>query len=72
MDLIEKFDAKDKSGNGYHVEGYESPIEIAAAGGVISSMPGPRTYRLADGRALTQITDGKFVIVQTGDKIYRI
>ena len=72
MDLIEKFDAKDKSGNGYHVEGYESPIEIAAAGGVVSSMPGPRTYRLADGRALTQVTDGKFVIVQTGDKIYRI
>lgn len=72
MDLIEKFDAKDKLGNGYPIEGYESPIEIAAAGGVISSMPGPRTYRLTDGRTLAQIPDGKFIIVETDDKIYRI
>lgn len=72
MDLIEKFDAKDKSGNGYHVEGYQSQIEIPTTEGSVSSLPGPKTYRLADGRALNQISDGKFVIAQTGKKIYRI
>ncbi|AIY42531.1 hypothetical protein LT85_3373 [Collimonas arenae] len=73
MDLIEKFDAKGKeSGNAFHVECYGSPIEIATAGGAISSLPGPRTYRLADGRALSEYSEGKYVIVQTGEKILRV
>lgn len=73
MDLIEKFDAKGKtSGDAFHVECYESEIEVATAGGTISSLPGPKTYRLADGRALNPYSEGKFVIVQTGEKIYRI
>jgi hypothetical protein len=72
MDLVEKFDAKDKSGNGYHVEAYESQVERSTAGGSVSSLPGPRNYRLTDGRKLNPLSDGKFVIDGTEVKIYRI
>ncbi|WP_211453763.1 hypothetical protein [Collimonas antrihumi] len=73
MDLIEKFDAKGKeTGDAYHVECYENTIERATANGVVSSLPVSKTYQLADGRALTPYSEGKFVIVQTGEKIYRI
>lgn len=63
MDLVEKFDAKGKSGAGYHVEVYQQEVE---------NPPCVRSYRLHDGRMLEPITEGKFKIVQTGEKIYRI
>lgn len=73
MDLIEKFDAKGKdTGIAYHVECYESPIERTTANGVVSSLPGTKIYQLADGRALNPYSDGKFKIVQTGEKIKRV
>ncbi|MEO6921236.1 MAG: hypothetical protein ABI171_19810 [Collimonas sp.] len=73
MDLIEKFDAKGKeSGNAFHVECYEIEIEVASASGAINSLPGRRTYQLADGRALKEYSEGKYVIEQTGEKILRV
>jgi len=33
---------------------------------------GQKTYQLADGRALDPLSDAKFKIVQTGEKIYRV
>lgn len=68
MDLVEKFDAKGKTGAGYHVEVYQTPIETADA----LAPPSPKTYQLADGRALDPMSDAKFKIVQTGEKIYRV
>lgn len=67
MDLVEKFDAKGASGTAYHVEVYQTPIERLS-----DTLPGPKTYRLADGRALTPHSEDKLRIVQTGEKIYRI
>lgn len=68
MDLVEKFDAKGKTGAPYHVEVYQTPIEDA--GNALA--PGMRTYKLTDGRALDPLSDAKFKIVQTGEKIYRV
>lgn len=68
MDLVEKFDAKGKTGAPYHVEAYQTPID---EGGAVAA-PGTRTYKLADGRALDPLSDAKFKIVQTGEKIYRV
>lgn len=68
MDLVEKFDAKGKTGAGYHVEVYQTPIDMSDTG----LPPGSKTYQLADGRALDPMSDAKFKIVQTGEKIYRI
>ncbi|MDB5777524.1 MAG: hypothetical protein JWP38_3657 [Herbaspirillum sp.] len=68
MDLIEKFDAKGASGAAYHVEVYQTPIDRAEA----NALPGPKMYRLADGRALDPHSEDKLRIVQTGEKIYRI
>ncbi|RXZ38295.1 hypothetical protein D9O50_01740 [Oxalobacteraceae bacterium CAVE-383] len=67
MDLVEKFDAKGASGAAYHVEVYQTPIENLA-----DAFPGPKTYRLADGRALNPHSEDKLRIVQTGEKIYRV
>ena len=68
MDLVEKFDAKGKSGASYHVEVYQTPIETPP----ISQPLGPKIYRLTDGRILDPISEAKFTITQTGEKIYRI
>ncbi|MDO8306311.1 hypothetical protein [Herminiimonas sp.] len=68
MDLVEKFDAKGKTGTGYHVEVYQTPIDVSDE----SALPGSKTYQLADGRALDPLSDAKFKIIQTGEKIYRI
>jgi hypothetical protein len=67
MDLVEKFDAKGASGTAYHVEVYQTPIERADA-----PLPGAKTYRLDDGRALNPHSEDKLRIVQTGEKIYRV
>jgi hypothetical protein len=67
MDLIEKFDAKGATGTAYHVEVYQTPIERSDA-----PLPGAKTYRLDDGRALNPHSEDKLRIVQTGEKIYRI
>jgi len=63
MDLVEKFDAKGKTGAGYHVEVYQDDEEV---------MPRAKSYKLQDGRTLEPISDAKFRIVQTGEKIYRL
>lgn len=68
MDLVEKFDAKGKTGAPYHVEVYATPIEEANQ----ATPTGLRTYQLADGRALDPLSDAKFRIIQTGEKIYRV
>lgn len=68
MDLIEKFDAKGKTGGAYHVEVYQTQIEDADQ----AVLPGMKTYKLVDGRALDPLSDAKFKIVQTGEKIYRV
>jgi hypothetical protein len=68
MDLVEKFDAKGASGAAYHVEVYQTPIERSDT----SALPGPKTYRLADGRALDPHSEDKLRIVQTGEQIYRV
>jgi hypothetical protein len=68
MDLVDKFDAKSKTGGAYHVEVYQTPIEEADD----TAPEGLKTYKLADGRALDPLSDAKFKIVQTGEKIYRV
>jgi len=68
MDLVEKFDAKGKTGAAYHVEVYQTPISTPDS----DELPGSKTYQLADGRALDPLSDAKFKIVQTGEKIYRV
>ncbi|MES2025464.1 MAG: hypothetical protein V4448_07910 [Pseudomonadota bacterium] len=68
MDLVEKFDAKGKTGAAYHVEVYQTPIAALDP----DLLPGAKTYKLADGRALDPLSDAKFKIVQTGEKIYRL
>jgi hypothetical protein len=68
MDLIEKFDAKGASGAAYHVEVYQAAVERPDTGAV----PGPKTYRLDDGRVLSPHSEDKLRIVQTGEKIYRV
>ena len=68
MDLVEKFDAKGKTGGAYHVEVYQTPIEEQTE----AASPAAKTYKLADGRALDPLSDAKFTIVQTGEKIYRV
>lgn len=68
MDLVEKFDAKGKTGGAYHVEVYQTPFEEADK----TAPQGLKTYKLADGRALDPLSDAKFKIVQTGEKIYRV
>lgn len=68
MDLVEKFDAKGKTGAPYHVEVYQTQQDEADAVALAFS----RTYKLADGRALDPLTNEKFRIVQTGEKIYRV
>ena len=70
MDLVEKFDAKGKTGGAYHVEVYQMPID--AADTESAAALGQKTYQLADGRALDPLSDAKFKIVQTGEKIYRV
>ncbi|GGC04129.1 hypothetical protein GCM10007205_11640 [Oxalicibacterium flavum] len=62
MDLVEKFDAKGKTGTGYHVEVYQDD----------ENPPLARHYKLNDGRLLEPLSDAKFRIVQTGEKIYRL
>lgn len=68
MDLVEKFDAKGKTGAPYHVEVYQIQRDE------VDSLAGTdqRSYKLADGRALDPLTNEKFRIVQTGEKIYRV
>ena len=68
MDLVEKFDAKGKTGAPYHVEVYQTPIEEADQ----AAPQGLKSYKLNDGRALDPLSDAKFKIVQTGEKIYRV
>lgn len=68
MDLVEKFDAKGKTGAAYHVEAYVTPPTDADA----NAPAGARTYKLSDGRTLDPLSDAKFKIVQTGEKIYRV
>ncbi|EOA02499.1 hypothetical protein HBH1_01895 [Herbaspirillum sp. BH-1] len=68
MDLVEKFDAKGKTGAPYHVEVYQTQQDEADAAALAFS----RSYKLADGRALDPLTNEKFRIVQTGEKIYRV
>jgi hypothetical protein len=68
MDLVEKFDAKGATGAAYHVEVYQTPIERSET----DILPGPRTYKLNDGRALDPLSEDKLRIVQTGEKIYRV
>ncbi|UIN23660.1 hypothetical protein [Herbaspirillum frisingense] len=68
MDLVEKFDAKGKTGAPYHVEVYQTQQDEADAAVLAFS----RSYKLADGRALDPLTNEKFRIVQTGEKIYRV
>ncbi|GGI16220.1 MAG: hypothetical protein REI95_10490 [Oxalicibacterium faecigallinarum] len=63
MDLIEKFDAKGKTGAGYHVEVYQDDE---------GTLPRVKSYKLKDGRSLEPLSDAKFRIVQTGEKIYRL
>lgn len=63
MDLIEKFDAKGKSGAGYHVEVYQEDEDALSSA---------KSYKLKDGRSLEPLSDAKFRIVQTGEKIYRL
>ncbi|MFC5473701.1 hypothetical protein [Paraherbaspirillum soli] len=72
MDLVEKFDAKGASGTGYHVEGYQNPIDASTLSDATSPLPGEKIYRLLDGRPLKPISDKKFVIIQTGEEIHRI
>jgi len=67
MDLVEKFDAKGKTGAPYHVEVYQIELD-----GVGEPAAGQRTYQLADGRALDPLSNEKFRIIQTGEKIYRV
>lgn len=68
MDLVEKFDAKGKTGAPYHVEVYQrQQDEVDEAAQAFT-----RSYKLADGRALDPLTNDKFRIVQTGEKIYRV
>jgi len=62
MNLIEKFDAKGKTGAGYHVEVYQDDGESSPA----------LHYKLSDGRMLNPLSDAKFRIAQTGEKIYRL
>lgn len=71
MDLVEKFDAKGKTGGAYHVEVYQTPIDDLAGTESLAAL-GQKTYQLADGRALDPLSDAKFKIVQTGEKIYRV
>jgi len=71
MNLVEKFDAKGKTGGAYHVEVYQTPIDEAELDEQDASI-GLKTYKLNDGRALDPLSDAKFKIVQTGEKIYRI
>ncbi|WP_293775565.1 hypothetical protein [uncultured Oxalicibacterium sp.] len=61
MDLVDKFDAKGKSGEGYHVEVYQDDAAEHA-----------KLYKLKDGRPLEALSDAKFRLVQTGEKIYRL
>ncbi|AKN65790.1 hypothetical protein G5B88_11530 [Herbaspirillum seropedicae] len=68
MDLVEKFDAKGKTGAPYHVEVYQTQQDEADEAVQAFS----RTYKLTDGRALDPLTNEKFRIVQTGEKIYRV
>ncbi|MBB5393212.1 MULTISPECIES: hypothetical protein [unclassified Herbaspirillum] len=68
MDLVEKFDAKGKTGAPYHVEVYQIQLDEAGT----SAAAGQRTYQLTDGRALDPLSNEKFRIVQTGEKIYRV
>jgi len=68
MDLVEKFDAKGKTGEPYHVEVYltqKDEVDDAAA-------VDRRSYRLTDGRTVDPLTNEKFRIAQTGEKIYRV
>ena len=51
MDLVEKFDAKGKTGAAYHVEVYQTPISTPDS----DELPGSKTYQLADGLSLIHI-----------------
>ncbi|WP_432241389.1 hypothetical protein [Herbaspirillum robiniae] len=68
MDLVEKFDAKGKTGAPYHVEVYQICLDEANEASAVDQ----RSYKLADGRALDPLSNEKFRIVQTGEKIYRV
>jgi hypothetical protein len=68
MDLVEKFDAKGKTGAPYHVEVYQMQQE--ETDNAVQALN--RSYKLADGRALDPLSQEKFRIVQTGEKIYRV
>ncbi|NUU01288.1 hypothetical protein [Herbaspirillum robiniae] len=68
MDLVEKFDAKGKTGAPYHVEVYQIRLDEANEASAVDQ----RSYKLADGRALDPLSNEKFRIVQTGEKIYRV
>ena len=72
MDLLYKFDAKGASGEGYHVDVYQSPIVVSSANGKVSELPGPKTYQLSDGRALHPLSEEAFEIIHTGEKIIRV
>ena len=68
MDLVEKFDAKGKSGAPYHVEVYQTQQDETED----VAQAGRRSYKLADGRELDPLSNEKFRIVLTGEKIYRV
>lgn len=72
MDLVDKFDAKGKSGSSYHVLVYQSPVTVPKASGEVDELLGPKTYQLSDGRALHPLSDTKFEIVHTSEEIFRI
>ena len=72
MDLVYKFDAKGASGNCYHVHVYHDPITASSANGEVNELPGPKSYQLSDGRALHQLSETKFEIVHTSEKIFRV
>lgn len=72
MDLVDKFDAKGASGSSYHVHVYHDPITASSTSGGINELPGPKSYQLSDGRHLHQLSDTKFEIVHTNEKIFRV
>ena len=69
--LVDKFDAKGKSsGNSYHVLVYQDAVPSAS--GEVEEPLGSRIYQLSDGRALHPLSETKFKIADTDEKILRI
>jgi len=72
VDLVDKFDAKGKSGSSYHVLVFQNPVTVQKASGDVAELLGPKTYQLSDGRALHPLSDTKFEIIHTNEEIFRV